>query len=69
MDEQKKEMIEKKKKKLKTNLTNKNRYLISFNFFAKISIVLFIISYYLYYLSLEKCYAGFDVCADRTTWI
>ena len=75
MDEQNKEMIEKKKKKIKinlnklNNLTNKNRYLISFNFFAKISIILFIISYYLYYLSLEKCYAGFDVCADRTTWI
>lgn len=41
----------------------------SFNFFKTNSIFLFIISYYLYYLSLEKCYEGFDVCANKTTWI
>jgi hypothetical protein len=30
---------------------------------------LFILSYYLYYLSLEKCFDGFDVCGTKNNWI
>ena len=30
---------------------------------------LFILSYYLYYLSLEKCFDGFDACGTRNNWI
>lgn len=33
------------------------------------SFILFIYSYYLYYLSLEKCLSGFDVCAGKSKWI
>ena len=34
-----------------------------------IAFLLFILSYYLYYLSLEKCFEGFDVCAIKADWI
>lgn len=34
-----------------------------------ISFFLFMMSYYLYYLSLEKCFEGFDKCAQKTKWI
>lgn len=30
---------------------------------------LFFIAYILYYLSLEKCYEGFDLCSLKTLWI
>ena len=30
---------------------------------------LFILSYYLYYLSLEKCYKGFDACGLKMKWL
>lgn len=30
---------------------------------------MFILSYYLYYLSLEKCYEGFDKCGIKIDWI
>ena len=45
------------------------------NFLKKKSIFLillkslFILSYYLYYLSLEKCYEGFDRCGVKINWI
>ena len=29
----------------------------------------FLISYYLYYLSLEKCYEGADICCNKIKWI
>ena len=31
--------------------------------------ILFTYSYYLYYLSLEKCLSGFDVCGGKSKWI
>ena len=34
-----------------------------------ISLLLFIASYYFYYLSLEKCLDGEDVCCKRWKWI
>ena len=34
-----------------------------------ISLLLFCISYYLYYLSLEKCYDGVDRCSLNVKWI
>ena len=32
-------------------------------------LILFISSYYLYYLSLEKCLDGFDICGTKKKWI
>lgn len=34
-----------------------------------IIIILFISSYYLYFLSLEKCLEGFDICGLKKEWI
>ena len=34
-----------------------------------VGLLLFIISYYFYYLSLEKCFKGDDVCGQNWTWI
>ena len=56
---------------------NKNKSIIKhkniprklFIFFNIISILLFITSYYLYYLSLEKCLDGIDKCGARWDWI
>ena len=31
--------------------------------------VLFFLCYLLFFLSLEKCYDGFDICATKTSWI
>ena len=40
------------------------------NYLNKIILLLLIfLNYYLYYLSLEKCLKGFDVCAQKTKWI
>jgi len=43
--------------KLKKNF---NKIIISF---------LIILNYYLYYLSLEKCLDGFDICGEKSDWI
>ena len=40
------------------------KYKVSFIFFN-----LFFISYYLYYLSLERCLDGFDICGMKPKWI
>ena len=40
------------------------KYKLSFIFFN-----LFFISYYLYYLSLERCLDGFDICGMKPKWI
>ena len=37
--------------------------------FNIIAIILFIFSYYFYYLSLEKCFAGENRCSVRLKWI
>ena len=34
-----------------------------------ISLVFFCLSYFLYYLSLEKCLLGVDVCGNKVKWI
>ncbi len=31
--------------------------------------ILYLISYLLYFLSLEKCFEGEDICATKMTWI
>ena len=62
----------------KTELSNlhpfylkvKYRKNINKNFFHFIFyFCLFILSYYLYYLSLEKCFEGFDKCGTKHKWI
>ena len=35
----------------------------------RIIILLFLLNYYLYYLSLEKCLEGFDICGEKSDWI
>jgi len=39
------------------------------NNYNKIINALFILNYYLYYLSLEKCLEGFDICGEKSDWI
>jgi hypothetical protein len=38
-------------------------------FFEGIGLLLFIISYYFYYLSLDKCLEGEDECTRKLNWI
>ena len=38
-------------------------------FFNLIGLLLFITSYYFYYLSLEKCFEGEDVCCRKSNWV
>ena len=45
---------------------NKNIFNVLFNLFG---LLLFLISYYFYYLSLEKCYDGEDICSKKLEWI
>ena len=40
---------------------------ISFSKF--LSIILFFLSYFFYFLSLEKCYNGWDICCVKVDWI
>ena len=59
-------------KKLGINNRIKKQYL--YNYYSKIivnlfALILFITSYYFYYLSLEKCFRGIDVCTQRWFWI
>ena len=53
----------KKKKKIVYNniLKSKLKNILAFS--------MFLISYYLYYLSLEKCYKGADKCCQKLRWI
>jgi hypothetical protein len=30
---------------------------------------MFLLSYFLYYLSLEKCLDGFDICGTKNKWL
>ena len=67
-------------KSLDLNLSPKNKCRLFKNYFQIIlvfktrrlcflNILLFVISYYLYYLSLEPCFGGFDVCIFKKNWI
>ena len=57
--------------KLKNNYLVKKLLLIKIkNYMIKIILLLLIfLNYYLYYLSLEKCLKGFDVCGQKSKWI
>ena len=55
------------KKEQKIKLKRGNRILKIF--FNIIGLFLFIISYYFYYLSLEKCFDGEDFCTVKWNWI
>ena len=39
------------------------------NNWNRIIFFLFFLNYYLYYLSLEKCLEGFDICGEKSDWI
>lgn len=52
---------------LKNNVFNK--LYPNFSILEYISFLLFIFCYYLYYLSLEKCLDGFDICGKKKKWI
>ena len=48
---------------------DKIKYKKPYNYYNLISIVLFVISYGLYGLSLEKCFDGIDECSRKWIWI
>lgn len=49
-------------------ITSKNKdFCLNLN--SILSTLLFCLSYYLYYLSLEACFSGVDVCGNRMKWI
>ena len=54
------------KKESKQRIKNKKKKNIIFNV---LSLILFITSYHFYYLSLEKCLNGEDVCSQKWEWI
>ena len=56
------ELLKINEKEIRENYKSKN-------FFNKSYIFIFICSYYLYYLSLEKCFQGFDECGTKNEWI
>ena len=59
-------------KKTRTNKiknTHKNNKKIFNIFFNLIGLILFVASYYFYYLSLEKCFEGEDECSKKLEWI
>ena len=54
----------------KSRKKNKNKNKMMNNIFRNtIIILIFLISYYLYYLSLEKCNEGEDKCCQKLKWI
>ena len=61
-------IIEIKKKKL-FHLKKYYIFYIKKNLSKLIILLLFILNYYLYFLSLEKCFDGFDVCGEKVKWI
>ena len=50
-------------------IKNRKNMQIKIDFHYIFFFSLFIFSYYLYYLSLEKCFEGFDICGTKHTWI
>ena len=63
--------VQKKKKSIKKESNVKlTKHKIIFLIFSNlIGLLLFIISYYFYYLSLEKCTSGEDWCTLKWDWI
>lgn len=58
------------KTKFKRSKTNQKKIKIIRNILKNAFIFpVFLISYYLYYLSLEKCYEGADKCCQKLEWI
>jgi len=57
-------------KSLDLNLTPKTNFELFKKYFPIIITFLsFFLSYYSYYLSLEPCFGGFDVCVFKKKWI
>ena len=54
------------KNRFYSSLTNKFKKIRYFKF---LFVILFFLSYYFYFLSLEKCYNGWDVCCVKVDWI
>ena len=46
-----------------------NKIIIRFKINLVLIVLLFSLSYYLYYISLEKCFSGIDVCSVQVYWI
>ena len=59
----------------KYKIASNGRFIIIFNlkynliFIYIFILILFISTYYLYYLSLEKCLDGNDICGNKKNWI
>ena len=58
-----------KLKRKEIEINQKNQPIILNLILNGISLLLFIISYYCYYLSLEKCFKGEDRCSKNFNWI
>ena len=55
--------------KFKMHLFNKQTYNKKTKYKNFIIFFLFLVGYYLYFLSLEKCYEGQDICCMKAKWI
>ena len=75
-----KKLIKIRKNRILFHKNNNNKYSLKVRTRKKLNVLyiicsnlvgllLFIISYYFYYLSLEKCFKGDDVCGQNWTWI
>ena len=57
-------------KNLDINLTPRSNFELFKKYFPiVITILSFLLSYFLYYLSLEPCFGGFDTCVFKKAWI
>ena len=63
------EPIIRKKNKINKKKNQKNKKMINYVLKNTFIFSIFLISYYLYYLSLEKCFDGADVCGKNLKWI
>ena len=62
-------IYDKKKKRQKVVKSSGKRIKVLDIFFNLIAFLLFTISYYFYFLSLEKCLKGQEVCSTNWDWI
>lgn len=62
-------MIIKKKKEINKRKKIKKKKIVNESYFNIVIFIFFILSYYLFFLSLEQCYEGVDICCKKFRWI
>ena len=55
--------------KIESKIRKNNKKMINYILKNTFIFSIFLISYYLYYLSLEKCIEGADACGKKLNWI